>query len=476
MSASPAPSLRARLTTWYAVALTALLLVYATATYLAVRHQFREQLDQQLHEDLETAQEALWPTPSGAVEWSGPRHQSDGDDAPSYEVWSTDGQRLHRSGSFSALPPAVSAVGSARYDTAVARGEEWRSLTASTTVGDRHVVLRVARSEEQLQHQLGEVLMVLMLGLPLVVALAGVAGFVLAKRALAPMDHLASATRRITAERLHERLTAPNPTDEIGRLTGVINEMIGRLEASFDQLRRFTADASHELRTPLAVVKGIGEAALGRRRQDNEYEEAIGSMLEEVDRMSSLVDTLLRLSHGDAGTIRLNRAPSDLGQLVREATASLGILAEERRQRVTVDVAEGVVVPVDRMVVREAVTNVLDNAIKYSPPGSTVAVRVSREDHHGLLTVTDAGPGIPAEHRERIFHRFFRIDEARSRDHGGAGLGLAIAKWAVDMHGGEIGVNEAPGGGAEFRILLPLEAAPGTHGTQRIPTGVGGES
>src|SRR4029079_15942148 len=149
--------------------------------------------------------------------------------------------------------------------------------------------------------------------------------------------------------------------------------------------------------------------ALGRRRHEGEYEEAIGSMLEEVDRMSSLVDTLLRLSHGDAGTIRLNRASSDLGQLAREATASLGILAEERRQRVTIDVAEGVVMPVDRMVVRESVTNVLDTSIKYSPPGSTVAVRVSREDHHGLLTVTDAGPGIPAEHRERIFDRFFRI-------------------------------------------------------------------
>jgi signal transduction histidine kinase len=200
-------------------------------------------------------------------------------------------------------------------------------------------------------------------------------------------------------------------------------------------------------------------------------------MLEEVDRMTSLVDTLLRLSHGDAGTVRLTRAPSDLGQLAREAAASLSVLAEERNQRIALDIVEGVVVPIDRMVVREALTNVLDNAIKYSPPDATVAVRVAREDHHGLLTVADEGPGIPAEHRERIFHRFFRVDEARSRDHGGAGLGLAIAKWAVDLHGGRITVHEAPGGGAEFRILLPLASGPLADTQQHVTqTEAGGRS
>src|SRR5205814_1472569 len=155
--------------------------------------------------------------------------------------------------------------------------------------------------------QLWEILVVLVLGLPVVVVLAGVGGYVLARRALVPIDHLASEAQRITAERLHERLTVPNQRDEIGRLAGVINEMFARLESSFDQLRRFTADASHELRTPLAVVRGIGEAAVAERRSPMEYEDVIGSMLEEVDRMTTLVETLLRLSYGDAGRIRVSR-------------------------------------------------------------------------------------------------------------------------------------------------------------------------
>ncbi len=193
-------------------------------------------------------------------------------------------------------------------------------------------------------------------------------------------------------------------------------------------------------------------------------EEAIGSMLEEVDRMSNLVDTLLRLSHGDAGTVRLSREPLDLGHLVREVATSLGILAEERNQTLALDVAETVILPVDRLVLREALTNVLDNAIKYSPAASTISIGVERLDGQALIAVADEGPGVPAEHRERIFHRFFRVDEARTRERGGVGLGLAIAKWAVEIHGGQITVENRAGGGAEFRILLPLDAEhAGTH-------------
>ena len=357
-----APTIRVRLTGWYAVVLTATMIVYATVTYIAVRHEFLEQLDERV-------------------------------------ALTTDAERVHE--------------------------------------------------------ELSEILAVLILGLPLVVVLAGVGGYVLARRALAPIDHLASEARRITAERLHERLTVPNERDEIGRLTAVINDTFARLESSFDQLRRFTADSSHELRTPLAIVRGIGEAAVAERRSPAEYEEAIGSMLEEIDRMSNLVDTLLRLSHGDAGSIQLSRESLDLGQLAREVASSLSILAEERNQRLAFDIDDDIVASVDRLVLREALTNVLDNAIKYSPPGSTVTIRVECVGENAVVAVADQGPGIAPEHRERIFHRFFRLDQARTRDAGGAGLGLAIAKWAVDIHGGQITVEDHTGGGSEFRIVLP---------------------
>ena len=455
-----APTIRARLTGWYAAVLTAMMIVYAAATFIAVRHEFLEQLDERLHDDFEAAEARLTRTADGRVAWAPDAHHDPHDDeARVYEVWSATGKQIHRSGAAAPLPPIAltSTSSSYRYETVVATGERWRTIAAPLGVGGHNVILRVSRSEERVREELSEVLAVLILGLPLVVALAGVGGYILARRALAPIDHLASEAQRITADRLHERLTVPNQRDEIGRLTAVINDTFARLDASFDQLRRFTADSSHELRTPLAVVRSIGEAAVAQRRTPAEYEEAIGSMLEEVDRMSNLVDTLLRLSHGDAGTIRLTCERVDLGQLAQDAAASLGILAEERNQTITVQAAEAVVAPVDRLVLREAVTNVLDNAIKYSPPGSAITLRIERAADQGVLVVADQGPGIPVEHRDRIFHRFFRVDEARSRDGGGAGLGLAIAKWAVEMHGGRITVDDRAGGGSEFRIALPIE-------------------
>jgi heavy metal sensor kinase len=343
-------------------------------------------------------------------------------------------------------------------------------------VGGRAVVLRASRSEDRLRQQLWEVLIVLVLGLPLVVVLAGVGGYVLARRALTPIDQLASEARRITADRLHERVSVPNQHDEIGRLAAVINDAFARLESSFEQLRRFTADASHELRTPLSVIRGIGEAGLGETRTPAEYKDAIGSMLEEVDRLTNLVDTLLRLSHGDAGTVRLSREAIDLGQLARDVVSSLGILAEERSQRLTVDAAGGVSVMADALVLREAITNVVDNSIKYSPERSTIGIRVHADTSQAVLTVADEGPGIAPEHRDRIFDRFFRLDEARSRDHGGTGLGLAIARWAVEVNGGHISVDTGTNGGSVFQIVLPIATRPVTEPHQHATHRTGGHA
>jgi heavy metal sensor kinase len=460
---STAPTIRARLTAWYAGVLTAMLIVYASVTFLAVRHEFLQQLDERLHDDFESVEGTI-------SDFRSPMSDRPGHDneARVYEVWSATGEQIHRSGS-SGLPALALAATDTfhRYETVVANGQPWRTLAAPITIGGQTVVLRVARSEERVREELAEIMAVFLIGLPLVVALAGIGGYLMARRALAPIDHLASAARRITAERLHERLAVPNERDEIGRLTAVINDTFARLESSFDRLRRFTADSSHELRTPLAVVRGLGEAAVARRRSLAEYEEAIGSMLEEIDRMSRLVDTLLRLSHGDAGTIRVSREPLEIGELVREVASSLGILADERNQTIAFETSEDLVVPVDRLVLREALSNVLDNAIKYSPAGSAITIRVEPACEHVLIAVADQGPGVPPEHRERIFDRFFRVDQSRTRNGGGAGLGLAIAKWAIEIHGGQIAVHERPGGGAEFRILLPLADSAGATTDQK---------
>ena len=303
--------------------------------------------------------------------------------------------------------------------------------------------------------ELRKILLVLVVGFPPIVVLAGVGGYVLARRALQPIDHLGAEARRINAERLHARLSVPNKRDEIGRLAAVINDTWARLESSFQQLRRFTADASHELRTPLSVILGIGEMNLRETRTPAEYKDAMGSMLEEVDRLTRVVDSLLQLSRGDAGTVKLSREAVDLGQLTRDVVGSLSILAEERQQRVHVDAADNVLIFADRLVLRDAITRVIDNAIKYSPHQPTIDVRVHRDGDHAELSVVDEGPGIPPEHRERILDRFYRIDEGRSRELGGTGLGLAIARWAVETHGGHISVD-GTGRGSVFRVVVPL--------------------
>ncbi|MBI3263714.1 MAG: HAMP domain-containing protein [Acidobacteria bacterium] len=442
-----------------------MLVVYAAAKFVTVRHEFLEQLDHDLHEDFEAAEGLMIRTPQGGLAGASDRHHDpDNDTDRVSDAWSASGEQIYRSSASAALPaPALSAVATQpHYESIVANDHRWRTLTGAATVGGLAVVLRVARSEDRLRTELWEILTVLVFGLPASAALAGVGGYVLARRALKPIDQIADEARRITADRLHERLSVPNQQDEIGRLAAVINDTFARLDTSFDRLRRFTADASHELRTPLAVIRGIGELGLGETRSPAEYKEAMGSMLEEVDRLTTLVDTLLRLSHGDAGTIRISREAVDLGQLARDVVSSLSILAEERNQRIRVDAPDTTIAKVDRLVLREAITNLVDNAIKYGPRGSAIDIRVRTDRDHSIVEIADEGPGIAPEHRDRVFDRFFRLDEARSRDRGGTGLGLAIAKWAVEVNGGHITVQENPGGGSLFQIALPLLEPPDT--------------
>jgi signal transduction histidine kinase len=222
-------------------------------------------------------------------------------------------------------------------------------------------------------------------------------------------------------------------------------------------MRRFTADASHELRTPLTAMRSVGEIGLRAKRESAEYREIIGSMLEEVDRLSLLVDRLLTLSRADTGDSMLAMDRVDLGELAEEVTAQLDVLAEEKQQSLSVKVDGRSSCIGDRMVLRQALLNLVDNAIKYSPVGGRITVRVSRSvEGAAILDVSDTGPGIPAEQQQRVFDRFYRVDRSRSRENGGGtGLGLSIARWAVEVNGGQLTLENRDEPGATFRITLP---------------------
>jgi heavy metal sensor kinase len=459
---------RTRMALWYVLVLGFLLLAYAGGASLFLFYSLREDLDGNLLEDVETVEGLLESTPDGRItlDTARPEHNE-----PTMqrmvEVWSPEGTLLYRSPLLGGRTLGGAPVAQERKDSdepitvRLNDGTRVRMATSLHTADTRRVLLRVAHSEEPLWQEIKEFLTVLALAFPLALVLAGFGGFALARKALAPVDAMAQKAERISAEQLSERLPIENPEDELGQLAGAFNATLARLEAAFEQLRRFTADASHELRTPLTAIRSVGEVALQTPKSASEYRDVIGSMLEETDRLTRLVDSLLTLSRADAGHIHLQRTDISLLGLVQEATSLVEVLAEEKQQRVSVEGEPTLIVSGDRLILRQALINLIDNAIKYSPAGAEIFVRVGAgRDSQLIVEVVDQGPGVPQEHRSRIFDRFYRVDSGRSREWGGAGLGLAIARWAVEFHGGQLSLESVEGQGSTFRVALPSITRP----------------
>lgn len=456
-------SVRVRLTLWYAGAMVVVLAVYAVAVLVVVRESASQVLDERLHDDFDWASDMLAVTADGAIA----EYEEYGEgDSPWLQVWSiNEGELLYTTPAArrNPVPGADKLAAEAQDGDKIVRVPDldppYRVFTGGSRIGGRPVIVQVARSEAPLLQDLRQLAFVLLLGLPVGVAAAVLGGYSLARRALAPVDRMAERARMINAERLEDRLPVDNPHDELGRLATVFNETLGRLESSFAQMRRFTSDASHELRTPLTAIRSVGEVGLRGKRDENAYREIIGSMLEEADRLALLVDRLLTLSRADAGGGKLSSDLVDLSGLAGEVAEELDVLADEKHQSVTVDCMAHPSWVGDRLVLRQALLNLVDNAIKYSPDGAQIMIRVDESPEDAILEVSDTGPGIPKELQSRIFDRFYRVDESRSRNYGGTGLGLSIAKWAVEVNGGCLTLESRNGGGTTFRITLPQKQA-----------------
>jgi two-component system heavy metal sensor histidine kinase CusS len=283
--------------------------------------------------------------------------------------------------------------------------------------------------------------------------------YLLARQALAPVELLHRQTARITADQLDRRLPIANPGDELGRLAQTINAMIARLERSFTEMRRFTADASHELRTPLTALRTEVEAALGKPAETTDHANLLGSILEECDRLTRLTEQLLALAREDARRIEEANQPLDLAALVRGAVETMRPLAEMKSLRLRQHGADTLPAHGDAARLRQVFYNLLDNAIKYTPENGEIEVRLERRGSEAIIVLRDTGLGIPAEHLPHVFERFYRVDKARSRAEGGTGLGLSIAHSIVSAHGGRIELDSAPGRGTVCTVTLPLDAA-----------------
>jgi signal transduction histidine kinase len=289
----------------------------------------------------------------------------------------------------------------------------------------------------------------------MVVAAIG-SGYFLVTRALAPVDELSSSARRITLNNLKERLPAAQTGDELERLAISLNHMIARLDDALEYNRRFIADASHELRTPLTIMRGELESVVEQIDPSPELQRKAASVLEEVERLARIVEGLFAISRLDAGEAQKESAPFDLGELATSTAEQMCLLAEDKDITITASAPEKVIVKGDRARVKQVVVNLLDNAIKYTQSGGKVNLRVSPHASKAILEVEDNGIGIPTDAQPHIFERFFRVEAARSRESGGAGLGLSIVKSICTAHGGHVSVQSTEGAGSCFKVELPL--------------------
>lgn len=446
------PSVRIGLTLWYSAALACIIIAFALGVYFFVQASLLQQIDRQLERDFATVARVVRDEPNEMNELA--QHGSvnlfqvfEGDEVVvDTDDWSRAG-----------LEKAPTPSSGIPWSWTAPNGLPYR-LKQSTVTAIGHVYLvRVAEDEQTLRQAMHSMAIILLLGIPVALIAAAIGGYFLAGRVLSPVAAMAAKAGLITADRLSERLVVENPDDEFGRLATVFNQTFARLEGSFERLRRFTADASHELRTPLTALRSVGEVGLQENIDAVACREVIASMLEEADRLTKLVDSLLTLSRADAGPVATRREPTDLAALAVEVADCLQVLAEEKGQSLVVDAAEPVFAEIDPTTMRQALINLVDNAVKYSPQQGHVRVVVRRTAAgEANIEVIDDGPGIPKDHQARIFDRFYRVDKGRSRDMGGTGLGLAITRWAVEVNDGRIELESAEGHGSSFRIVLPI--------------------
>lgn len=460
--------LRVRLTLWYGSALALVLIVFSVVLYAITARNLRGAVDQSLEETATAAVRSL--------EERGFLPLIDEEELLSqfpelaridkfFQIFSPSGTITIRSPNIKRheVPLSRTALdaafkGQTVFESAKYPSEPPLRLISVPIVyrGNLLYIVQVGTSLESVEDTLRRFLVLLTVAVPIALAVSLAGGWFLAGWALRPVDAITLAAQRIAGGDLSQRLTMPTTADEIGRLAATFNDMIGRLDASFRQIRQFTSDASHELRTPLTVMKGETELVLRRPRPVEDYRSVLESNLEEIDRMTHIVDELLFLSRADMGEVKMESLPVALESLVEDIHRQATLLGQDRNVEVLLGTVMPAVVQGDELRLRELLLNLVENAVKYSHPGGKVEIALITDERQARLSVADQGIGIAPEDQTRIFDRFFRTDVARAHTKKGTGLGLAICEWIAEAHHGRIDVKSAVGHGSTFTVTLPL--------------------
>ncbi len=481
-------SVRVRLTLWYSLVLAFILICLAVFTYFLYRHNALQRTDS----DIAQLSDAFITTLNAELaNENGPNGFRDAATAAmqehrfretyfalldssghliltSLDLPNLDNSRTPLTADFfssKAFQSLLTNVANPHSLRTIAMGKDHlrvflRALSAGGNVYDLVVVQSLHAQRELME----DIRNTFLWAIPIALLLSALGGYFLARKSLAPIASMASQARGMGAANLHQRLSVSNERDELGQLAQTFNALLERLENSFEQQRRFMADASHELRTPVAILRGEAEVTLSRaERSPAEYRETLSILQEESQRLAHIIEDLFTLARADAGQYPLTPTQVHLDEVAAEALVRARSLAASKRIHLTSAIEPNLPLFGDKSLLGRMLLNLLDNAIKYSPPDATVALACGRSGDNYVVSVSDNGPGIPKELQPRIFERFFRADKARSRsdgDTGGAGLGLSIARWIAEAHQGQLILTCSADSGSTFTATLPAMRTP----------------
>lgn len=479
-------SMGSRLTLWYAGVLGAALACFGLGMWFAMRHSLYEAVDESLRDRIEGVrgfieQESSWLTIE-EIRDEFREHSVLGPGGDLFQVRDVQGNWIYRSDPlYDENVPVYEVAQLAsemRFENVEIRGAPLRFLSRAIEAHDTKFVVQVAAPLHELQEGIEDFLWALLALIPAVLVVASAGGYWISRRALLPVDEITRAARSMSDKNLARRVAVPESGDELQRLAETLNEMIERLQGSFDRISRFTADTSHELRTPLSLMRATAEVALRDEDHPEEWRQALAQILAEVERTSHLVENLLLLARADSGQAELQRIPVNLAQVVSEACLQSQPLAQANNLSLLTSIADGPVwVTGDGQTLRRLLLILIDNAVKFTPASGEITVSLGSGRSDAGVSVHDTGCGIPEPELPFIFDRFYRVDKARQRDTGGTGLGLAIAQWIVEAHGGTIMATSKLGEGSTFQVTFPLrrgadtqEAASGPPITTTGPT------
>ncbi len=454
-------SIRARLTVWYALCLAAALVLFTLAAIVLMRRSIYITVDEELQDEMRAVQNLVRNSDVPSLPTQVRTHAELQAGSSLLQVSEENGEFLYRSPHLQELGVSTGVPTSRRFSVAWFGKTPLRVLSARVEHANHVFTIQVAQDMDDYFDATSRYEFLLLIGIPALVAFAIIGGYWISGRALAPVDQITRAAQQITPNDLTGRVIVPETGDELQRLGETLNAMLQRIEDAFRRMTQFTADAGHELRTPIALIRTRAEVALRKPRPDHEYREELQEILDEAERISGTIENLMLLARADTGTEALRFKQVDLCEVAHYASVQGKTLASAHQLTWSEVIPDTPLwVAADCHSLSRLLLILIDNAVKYTPRGN-VGIRVKRSNEHVLVEVHDNGIGIAEADLPHVFERFYRADLARSRDSGGAGLGLSIGQWIAKAHGGEILVQSTLGKGSCFQLKLPLITSDG---------------